>query len=203
MQNASEMPQPRTVSGRRTPVVTMSLSAVAIVMVFLSTLLFQLPIPSTNGYFNFGDIMIFIFAFTFGPVIGGISGAVGSSLSDALGGFGTFAPFTFAIKGLEGLLAGLVSQRQFRGRVILGWIAGSLVMVVGYFLAESFLISLVFGSSEFTGIVAASGELPLNILQVVAGGLVGIPLSLTLKRLLKQTPYYYKLMGTATSDKKI
>jgi uncharacterized membrane protein len=181
----------------------MSLSAVAIAMVFLSTFLFQLPIPSTNGYFNFGDIMIFTFAFAFGPVIGGISGAVGSSLSDALGGFGTFAPFTFAIKGLEGLLAGLISQRQFRGRVLLGWVVGSLAMVAGYFLAEAFFISLVFGSSESTGIVAASGEVWLNILQVVAGGLIGIPLSLALKRLLKQTPYYYKLVETATSEKKI
>src|SRR5947209_20206832 len=79
----------------------MTLSAVTIVMVFLSTFLFQLPIPSTQGYFNFGDIMIFTFAFAFGPVIGGISGAVGSSLSDAVG-FPTFAPFTFVIKGLEG-----------------------------------------------------------------------------------------------------
>lgn len=145
--------------------------------------------------------MIFAFAFTFGPVIGGISGAVGSSLSDALGGFGTFAPFTFIIKGLEGFLAGLISQRQFRGRALFGWVVGSIVMVVGYFLAESYLISLVFGSSDFTGIVAASGEVPINILQVVAGGLVGIPLSLALKRVLKQTPYYHKLIDSAVSEK--
>ena len=202
MPSASETPQPIAVTGRRTPVVTMSLSAVTIVMVFLSTFLFQFPIFSTNGYFNFGDIMIFTFAFTFGPVIGGISGAFGSALSDALSGFGTFAPFTFIIKGLEGLLAGLISHRRFRGKMLLGWVIGSVVMVAGYFLAESFLISLVFGSSEFTGIVAALGELPFNILQVVAGGLVGIPLSIALKHLLKQTPYYYKLIETATFEKK-
>jgi len=180
----------------------MSLSAVTIVMVFLSTFVFQLPIPSTQGYFNFGDIMIFTFAFAFGPVIGGISGAVGSSLSDAVG-FPTFAPFTFVIKGLEGLVAGLISQRRFKRRVLFGWVMGSVVMVAGYFLAESFFISLVFGSSEFTGIVAASGEVPFNILQVVVGGLVGIPLSLALKHLLKQTPYYYKLIEPAISEKKI
>jgi uncharacterized membrane protein len=171
-------------------------------MVFLSTFLFQIPIFSTNGYLNFGDIMIFAFAFTFGPVIGGISGAAGSSLSDLLGGFGTFAPFTLIIKGLEGFLAGLISQKQIRGRVIFGWAAGSAVMVGGYFLAEWYVIALIFGSSEFTGIVAALGELPFNILQVLAGGFVGIPLSLTLKRLLKQTPYYHKLIETAASEKK-
>ena len=187
----------------------MSLSAVTIALVFLSTFLFQLPIFSTGGYFNFGDIIIFTTALTFGPVIGGISGAVGSSLSDLLGGFGIFAPFTFVVKGLEGFLAGLISQRGFTrrtslGRVIgsvLGWIIGSVVMVGGYFLAESFFIAFVFGSSEFTGIAAASGELPFNILQVVAGGLVGIPLSLGLRHLLKQTPYYHKLVAPATSKK--
>src|SRR5438128_2049913 len=91
----------------------MTLSAVTIVMVFLSTFLFQFPIFSTNGYFNFGDIMIFTFAFAFGPVIGGISGAVGSSLSDALSPFGTFAPFTFIIKVVEILLTVLISNSQF------------------------------------------------------------------------------------------
>src|SRR4029077_5213965 len=99
-------------------------------------------------------------------------------------------------------LAGLISQRRFRGKMLLGWVIGSVVMVLGYFLAESFFISLVFGSSEFTGIVAALGELPFNILQVVAGGLVGIPLSIALKHLLKQTPYYYKLIETAAFEKK-
>jgi uncharacterized membrane protein len=180
----------------------MSLSAVAIAMVFLSTFLFQFPIPSTNGYFNFGDIMIFTFGFAFGPVIGGISGAVGSSLSDALSGFGIFAPFTFIIKGSEGFLAGLISQRKLRGRLLIGWAVGSAVMVAGYFLAESFFVALVFGSSEFTGIAAALGEVWFNVLQVVAGGLVGIPLSLALKRLLKQTPYYSKLIEMPTSEKK-
>src|SRR5207249_1909163 len=178
----------------RTQVVTMSLSAVAIVMVYLSTFLFQLPIPSTQGYFNFGDIMIFTFAFTFGPVIGGISGAVGSSLSDALSGFGIFAPFTFIIKGLEGLLAGLLSQRQFRGRVLVGWVVGSVVMVAGYFLAESFFIALVFGSSEFTGIAAALGEVWFNILQVVGGGAVGIPVSIGLKYAFRSMPYFSRIL---------
>src|SRR2546428_11974759 len=103
----------------------MSLSAVTIVMVFLSTFLFQFPIFSSNGYFNFGDIMIFTFAFTFGPVVGGISGAVASSLSDALSPFGTIAPFTFIIKGLEGLLAALIAQTPFRRRGPLAWGVGS------------------------------------------------------------------------------
>lgn len=204
MQSASPETSPRSTRGKRTPVITTTLSAVAIALVFVSTFIFQLPIAATGGYFNFGDIAIFILALTFGPVIGGISGSIGSSLSDLLGGFGIFAPFTFVIKGLEGFLAGMISQRVFRSGTLkgwsignlLGWIVGSVAMVGGYFLAESFFIALVFGSSDFTGIAAASGEVPFNILQVVSGGIVGIPISLALRYALTQTPYYYNVFGT-------
>ena len=204
MQSANETAPPRPPRGVRTPVITTTLSAVAIALVFVSTFSFQLPILATGGYFNFGDIAIFIFALTFGPVIGGISGSIGSALSDLLGGFGVFAPFTFVIKGLEGLLAGLISHRRYGSgnliawttRSVIGWIVGSVAMVGGYFLAESYLIALLFGSSDFTGIAAASGELPFNILQVAAGGIVGIPISLGLRYALTGTPYYHSIIGT-------
>jgi uncharacterized membrane protein len=166
-----------------------------IALVFLATFLFQLPIPATQGYFNFGDIMIFVAALTFGPTIGGVSGALGSALSDAAGGFGTFAPFTFLIKGTEGYVAGLISHRwPGRRNMILAWLAGSVVMVGGYFLAEWLAISLVFGASDVTGLVPAAGELPFNILQVVAGGIIGLPISAGVKYALRSTPYYSKIL---------
>ncbi len=173
----------KVVTGHRTPVVTITVTAVFTALVFLSTYLFQIPIPATQGYFNLGDIMIFITSLTFGPTVGGFAGGIGSFLSDALGGFGTFAPFTLIIKGLEGYVAGLISRRSLQRRTLMiAWAAGSVVMVLGYFVAESFLIALVFGSSSATGIVAASGEVPFNILQVVGGGAVGIPVSIGLRR---------------------
>jgi len=187
---------PAVVTGHRTPVVTITVTAVFTALVFLSTYLFQIPIPATQGYFNFGDIMIFISALTFGPIVGGFAGGVGSFLSDALGGFGTFAPFTFIIKGSEGFVAGLISRRSVQRRTLMvGWAVGSVIMVLGYFLAESLFISLVFGSSSATGIVAASGEVPFNILQVVGGGAVGIPVSIGLKLAFRSTTYFSRMIG--------
>jgi hypothetical protein len=78
---------------------------------------------------------------------------------------------------------------------MVGWAAGSVIMVLGYFLAESFFISLVFGSSSATGIVAASGEVPFNILQVVGGGAVGIPVSIGLKLAFRSTPYFSRMIA--------
>ena len=71
-------------------------------------------------------------------------------------------------------------------------------MVLGYFLAESFLIAWVFGSSPFTGIAAASGEFPFNVLQVVGGGAVGIPVSIGLKYAFRSTPYFSRMLGPVT-----
>ena len=185
------------VMGHRTPVVTITVTAVFTALVFLSTYLFQIPIPATQGYFNLGDIMIFISSLTFGPTVGGFAGGIGSSLSDALGGFGTFAPFTLIIKGLEGYVAGLISRRSLQRRtLIIAWAAGSVVMVLGYFIAESLFIALVFGASSFTGIAAASGEVPFNILQVVGGGAVGIPVSIGLKYALRSTAYLSRMIWT-------
>lgn len=188
---------PATVTGHRTPVLTITVTGVFTALVFLSTYLFQIPIPATQGYFNLGDIMIFITALTFGPTVGGFAGGIGSALSDGLAGFGTFAPFTLVIKGLEGYVAGLISRRNNRRRTLMiAWALGSVVMVLGYFLAESFLISLVFGSSSATGIVAASGEVPFNILQVVGGGAVGIPVSIGLKYAFRSAPYLSRMIGS-------
>jgi len=170
-------------------------TAVFTALVFLSTYLFQIPIPATQGYFNLGDIMIFITALTFGSRVGGFAGGIGSALSDALAGFGTFAPFTLVIKGLEGYVAGLISRRSIQRRTLMiAWAAGSVVMVLGYFLAESFFIAVFFGSSEFTGIAAASGEVPFNILQVVGGGAVGIPVSIGLKYAFRSMPYFSRVL---------
>src|SRR5438477_5335416 len=109
----------KVVTGHRTPVVTITVTAVFTALVFLSTYLFQIPIPATQGYFNLGDIMIFITSLTFGPTVGGFAGGIGSFLSDALGGFGTFAPFTLIIKGVEGYVAGLISRRSLQRRTLM------------------------------------------------------------------------------------
>lgn len=140
--------------------------------------------------------MIFVSGLTFGPVVGGVSGGIGSALSDGLGGFGIFVPFTLVIKGLEGFVAGLISQKGTkRSILLLAWASGSAIMVSGYFLAESFFIALVFGASQYTGIAAGLGELPFNVLQVAGGGIVGIPVSLGLRYALGSTAFSSRLRG--------
>jgi uncharacterized membrane protein len=154
-------------------------SAVMAALVCVATMLVQFPIPATQGFFNVGDAMVMVAALTFGPVVGAIAGGLGSSLADFLGGWYVWVPFTLVIKGIEGLLAGLVlgtsDEDQGKLRVVLAWIVGGLEMVTGYFLVQVYMY----------GLSAALVEAPFNFVQMAVGGIVGVPISLALKQRLR------------------
>jgi uncharacterized membrane protein len=156
-------------------VLSIAQAAIMAALVAATTFFVQVPIPATRGYLDFGDIMIFISALTFGPIVGGFAGGVGSAISDTVSGYAYFAPFTLLIKGAEGLIAGLISNGLSGKRNVVAVGIGGAEMVTGYFLAE------FFGLSEGW---AALSEVPFNILQIAAGGIIGIPIAIILiKRL--------------------
>jgi uncharacterized membrane protein len=128
-----------------------------------------------GGYFNVGDVMIFVSALAFGPVVGGLAGGIGSGLADFFG-FPQFVFFTLIVKGVEGLLAGAISDRKSHVKDIIAVIVGGVEMVLGYFVTEIYL----------WGFGGALAEIPGNIGQIVVGGVVGIPIVLVLRRRLPE-----------------
>lgn len=159
---------------KRRPVVTIVLSAVMAALVTVSTYMVQIPVPATGGYINIGDAMVFTSALLFGPVVGGFAGGVGSALSDLWGGYLVFVPITLVVKGLEGLAAGLIRNGKSAIRDVLAVLVGGVVMVLGYFAAEAFLLGF--------GVSAALVETPGNTFQVAVGALVSIPITLVVRR---------------------
>jgi uncharacterized membrane protein len=151
-----------------------AISAIMAALVCATTLLIQFPIPATQGFFNIGDAMVMVAALTFGPIVGFFTGGVGSSLADLIGGWYVWIPFTLVIKGLEGFLAGsiMVLDDEEKGvkKKIVAWIVAGSEMVVGYFLVQYYMY----------GLSAALTEMPLNILQMVVAGIIGIPLSIVI-----------------------
>ena len=87
-----------------------AIAAVMIAVVTVVTLLVRVPIPATQGYFNFSDVAIYFVAFTFGPWIGLIAGGIGTAIADVLGGYAYFAPITLVAHGLQGFLAGAIGR---------------------------------------------------------------------------------------------
>jgi uncharacterized membrane protein len=154
-----------------------AMAAVMAALVCMATMLIQVPIPATEGFFNVGDALIMVAALTGGPIVGAVAGGVGASLADLLGGWYVWVVPTLLIKGIEGFLAGWILSRS-RHRVphfVLAWAVGGGEMVLGYFLVQVYLY----------GVAAALVELPFNLVQMAVSGFVGIPISHALKRMLR------------------
>lgn len=50
------------------------LTAIFIALVYVATLIIQIPIPGTSGYVNLGDSFILLSGYFFGPITGFIAG---------------------------------------------------------------------------------------------------------------------------------
>lgn len=129
-------------------------------LVFVVTYLLPVPI-GVVGYVNFGDAVIFIASMVLGPVGGMVAGAVGSTLADVFLGYVTYAPFTFFVKGAEGLVCGLLYGKALFGKK--SWVRRAVSMTVagvvatlGYFIADLVLY----------GIYAALANCVFMVLQV-------------------------------------
>lgn len=129
----------------------------------------SVPLPG-GGYYNFGDVAIFIAAAALDPVAGAFAGGLGGALGDLILGYTFYAPFTLVIKALEGLIAGLLFK-AFKSAFIkeggtvkkvvfsaVSNVVGGLIMAAGYFLAEGLLLA----EGKWQGGLL---NLPWNILQ--------------------------------------
>lgn len=135
--------------------------AAAIALVIIATGFLKIPIPT--GYIHLGDGVIFVAGALLGP-LAAIPAAIGSSIADLIASFAIYAPVTFVIKGLMGLLAGLVwKSRDKFFRNLLIFLLAEIIMILGYFLFESF----------FYNLGAAIGALPFNLIQAGAGIVMG------------------------------
>jgi uncharacterized membrane protein len=125
-----------------------------------TTLVFQVYVPATRGYFNLGESMVYISALLFGPIVGAFSGGVGSMLADVLSGYYQYAPGTLVIKGIEGLIVGWLAQRaRIRNSKSRGSKPSTLALVlivvscaaIGVFLALMGIsgVTFTFFDSEF------------------------------------------------------
>lgn len=160
-------------------------TSLSIAMVALSTMVIKIP-SVRGGYVNFGDIMIFITAALLGRTAGFLSGSIGSAMADIILGYTVYAPATFIIKGLEGLICAVLSGRNKSGNIktpslLLAMAAAAAWMVFGYFMFEYKIGSLLFANEDF-GITAAVLNLPGNIIQGAVSAAAALPFILAIKK---------------------
>ena len=163
--------------------IKLAMAAVFAALTCVATLMLVVSIPATTGYFNVGETMIYTAALLFGPLVGGIAGGVGAAIADMIG-FVQFAPGTLIIKGVEGVLVGALYKKiQRRTRSLslsatVSVIIGGLEMIAGYFLYEQLALGYPFA--------VALGEVPFNILQMLVGLAIALPIMHAVLRVFPQ-----------------
>lgn len=90
--------------------------------------------------------------------------AVGSMLSDLIGGYMVYVLPTFLIKGLVALVAWKLCRKDQPLLALLSFLLAEAVMVLGYFLLEWALY----------GIASAAAAIGPNVVQGIAGVLIGM-----------------------------
>lgn len=150
------------------PVLAM-LTALTVVL----SLFVIIPIPPTKGFVTLAEAGIYTSALLFGGFPASLVGAVSGGMIDFLSGYPEWALFSIVIHGLQGLIAGTIAKRGTTKFEILGLVLGSIVMIVGYFLAGWLLFGLPAGLFSIIG----------NSIQNVLGILVTIPVVRGLRRI--------------------
>jgi uncharacterized membrane protein len=178
-----------------------AVTAVSTAFVCVATIVFSVYVPSTEGFFNIGESMVFLTALLFGPYIGAFAGGVGSMLADLLLGYPFYAPATLVIKACEGYVVGFLKRNNPRFisksnwkllTLLLGMIAGVTLMTVGtiyysgsieltlgtivysLFIPKELWIALGALAILFISVIgfAAEPEFGWTVFSVISGGLV-------------------------------
>ena len=122
-----------------------------------------ISVPLPFGYFNLGDIMILLCAWSLSPIYGAVAAAAGAGLADALMGFTLYIPATVVIKALMAICAHFTlvlikkvfaSPKTDIPARILSALCAEAIMVIGYFIYEY----LLYGKG-------AVASIPGNLLQ--------------------------------------
>lgn len=152
---------------------TMTRYAVLIALTTVMTMVVHIPTPSTKGYLNLGDMVVFVAAFMFGKKGGFLVGGLGSALADILLSYTQYAPITFVVKGLEGFIAGAIFDTNVGEKYpIVATAVGGVWMAIGYYIAEIFMY----------GAKAALVGIPGNIIQGLFGAVTSIVVVAGLKK---------------------
>ena len=148
-----------------------TMGGVMAALTFVLTYFPKVPVPGA-GYVHLGDGAIFLSAMLLGP-LSIASAAIGSALSDLIGGYAAYVLPTLIIKALMALVAWKLYRAGSKPRALLAFVAAELVMVGGYFAVECFM----YGTAS-----AVAAILP-NVIQGAAGVVLGMLGMLIMPRL--------------------
>lgn len=174
-------------------------------LIMVSTMLFRIHVPFTQGYVHLGDAAIYMAVLIVGKKYGTFAAGVGSALADIFSGYAYYAPWTFAVKALMAFVVGaaleyyegkshneakgssgneesnsdaypwLASKGKLPVLELLAMLFGGIEMCVGYYISASLM-----HGNWYTPLFSIPG----NIAQFI----VGMILATALATALYKTP---------------
>ncbi len=134
----------------------------------VATMIIRIPSP-LKGYLNLGDCVVLLSGWILSPLYAFLAAGLGSALADVLSGYAVYAPATFLVKGLMALMA-YFTYKWMSSKIgntvskIMGGVVAETIMIVGYYVFEGFMY----------GFVPSAVNIPANVVQGVAGLIVGL-----------------------------
>lgn len=161
------------------------ITALMTALVFLAGSVIK--IPTVGGFVHIGDCMVFLSVIVLGKKKGALSSGLGMFLVDISGGYYIWAPFTLVIKFVMAYITGFIIEKmnkddklviKFKMIYMAAFIAGGIFMIIGYFFAGGIIAAFFTGHMGLIqGLVVASKDIIGNIIQVVTGMILAVPLS--------------------------
>jgi uncharacterized membrane protein len=162
----------------KTNIREVTLSALLIAIVFLTTKLINIQLGGSSGTLvHVGTAALWIAGFLFGKKQGAIAGGIGMGLFDLLSPYAVWAPFTFVIRLVMGYLAGKIAYDKGKNGENIIWNVAAIVvsgawMVAGYYIAEG----LIYGNW-----IAPVASIPANLIEI-AFGCAALPIVYAIKK---------------------
>lgn len=123
----------------------LSLTALFMALILVSTLTIRIPIPLTQGYVHLGDAMIYLGVCFLSRRNAVIAASIGSAMADIMSGYAMWVPWTLVVKAIMAFLTATIFRIHGSGdnnnrlRDITAMTAGGLFMTFGYFIAEAIM----------------------------------------------------------------
>lgn len=163
-------------------------------MTFVATKLIEIPYNvlgiGPNGLVHLGDSIVFISAILLGKRKAALASAIGMTLFDITSPYAIWAPVTLIAKGGMGYICGAIAySRGKKGDGIINNIVATVVsgiwMILIYLLGGTVITlftveSITFAQAFYANILNITG----NVIQIVAGMVVALPISTTLAKAL-------------------
>lgn len=162
---------------RRDPARAVAYGGLIAGLTLVATVWARVPVSSGGQYFNLGESVIYAAALVGGPWLGA-AGALGAALGDLVQGFASWAPLTFAIKAVEGILVGRLARGGPWATDLVAILPGAAWMVAAYAGAAWVLL----------GPGAVPVELTTDALQVAASAALALVLAPALRLALARKP---------------